>query len=247
MVTERDWFGVLKTSLAVEIERPTMTTDDVERMIADILSARVGVEEPPRMPRLRRRRWVGIAVVLGVLGGGATAAAVWNAAHPDRPQEGISCHATTDDLDKQVVILPPAVDAVGACAELWITGAVPGFATNASPDSPSPPLFACVGEGGGVDVFPNVRDSAVSCVDLGLIDLAVTVSDDPVVALQSRLTREINLECLDLATARRVAESIVADLGLTDWRVSVRDHPRVCIKAGVAPPSHSVFLFTLPN
>jgi hypothetical protein len=111
----------------------------------------------------------------------------------------------------------------------------------------TPPLFACVGPGGGLDVFPNLSDPPVSCVDLGLVEAVTDVSEDPLVLLQNRLSNDINATCVDVETARQRAQAALSDLGLNDWTVIVRDDSRDCVKAGEDPDTKSIFLQSVPN
>lgn len=246
MVTKRDWFAVLKETLDSERAKATVASHDVEAMIADIVSGRIQAVERPRLGR-SRRRWIAMGTVVGVFGGGATAVALWHIARPERPQEGISCHASVDVVETGMLILPPTADPIGACTELWLTGRLPHVVEKGTSSDAVPALFACVGSGGGLDVFPDLTEPAVSCSDLGLADAIIDGAEDPLVALQARLTNDINTKCLDLETAQRLAQAAVSDLGLAGWTVTTRERPRGCVKAGQDAGARSVYLFTPPN
>lgn len=246
MVTERDWFAVLKETLDSERPEATVEAHDVEAMIADIVSGRTQAVERPRLGR-SRRRWIAIGTVIGVFGGGATAVALWHIARPEHPQEGISCHASPDVVGTGMLILPPTADPIRACTELWLTGRLPHVVHEGTSSDAVPTLFACVGSGGGLDVFPNLTEPAVSCSDLGLADAIIDEAEDPLVALQARLTSDINTKCLDLETAQRLAHAALSDLGLAGWTVTTRERPRECVKAGQDAGARSVYLFMPPN
>jgi hypothetical protein len=181
-----------------------------------------------------------------VLAGGATAAALLNRAEPKHPQEGIACHAAAD-LTTGEVVIPPAPDPFAACTQLWLVGSLPDIDHGGPATDAAPPLFACVGPGGGLDVFPNLSDPPVTCTDLGLVGAITNVTADPLVVLQDRLSNDINANCVDLNTARQLAQTALSDVGLKDWTVTVRDSARDCVKAGEDPDTKSVYLQSLPN
>ena len=239
-----DWFAVYKESLETDGREPTMNPIDVEALIADIVTGRIDV---PTMPRSRRtgRRWVAAGAAIAVIAGSATAAALLNRAKPERSQQGIACHAAAD-LTAGAVVIPTAPGPLAACAQLWLSGTLPDIDHGSPTTGSAPKLFACVGAGGGLDVFPNLSDPPVSCADLGLVEAIADVSADPLVVLQDRLSNDINLACVDLNTARQLAHAALLDLGLEDWTVTIRDNNQDCVKAGEDPDTKSVYLFSLP-
>jgi hypothetical protein len=244
-VTERDWFAVLKSALDTETTVVEMSPDDVDTMIADIVAGRIHAVDRSK-PRRARRRWITVGTTITLFAGGATAAAMWNA-RPERPHEGISCHASADVSDVGVVVRPPAADAIDACSELWRTGALPSVVQDGLSQGTVPSLFACVGSGGGLEVFPNLVEPDVSCSDLGLVEALNVGTDDPLVALQARLANDINSKCVDLPRAQQLAQAVVSDLGLAGWDVTIREHAVGCVKAGQDPESRTIYLFTPPN
>jgi Cell wall synthesis protein CwsA len=248
VVEERDWFSVLATMLREdEVDVPTMSPTDVDALIAGILDGRIGASGSARpLRRRRRRRWIAGGIAIGVLAGGATAAAVWRSSRPDHPQEGIACHSTAHPSDYTDVI-PANADPIAACSQLWSSGAMAngGTAVSATGFTPPAAMFVCIGSGGGLDVFPQISDPAVSCSDLGLAD-AITATL-PTEALQSRLSTDINLGCRSLDEARSLAVAALTDLGLRDWTVTVHEVVGPCVRAGADPATRSVFLFAPPT
>jgi hypothetical protein len=243
-VIEIDWFAVYKEMLEADARDSTMNPADVEVLIADIIAGRI---EAPKMPRSRRsRRWIAGGTAVVVLAGGATAAALLNRAEPKHPQEGIACHAAAD-LTTGEVVIPPAPDPLAACTQLWLVGRLPDIDHGGPATGAAPPLFACVGRGGGLDVFPNLSDPPATCTDLGLVAAITNVTADPLVVLRDRLSNDINATCVDLNTARQLAQTALSDLGLKDWTVVVRDNTKDCVKAGEDSDTKSVYLFSPPT
>lgn len=241
MNARRDWFAILRESLRAE-ERPSpMSTNEVEALIADIVSGRH--QETPK--RRRGRRWLAGGTAVVVLAGGATAAALWPRSKPAHPEQGIACHATLEVVGNAQVI-PPAADPLEACTELWFSGALPDLRQGGPATDIAPPLFACVGPGGGLEVFPNLSDPPASCSSLGLADANTDVISDPLVVLQDRLTTEINETCVTVDDARPLIEAALADVKLENWTITVRDDTHGCVFAGQDAEAKTVFLFTNP-
>jgi hypothetical protein len=245
-VSDTDWYAIFKQTLEADLPESTMTPEQVDVLIADIIAGRIEIPDVPR-PRRSRRRWIAAGAAITVLGGGTAVAALWNGAKPTHPEAGIACRASADPKG-DAAVLPPARDPLAACAQLWLTGVLPDL-DHASPATDvAPPLFACVDPGGALDVFPNLADPPISCTDLGLVAADTDLIDDPRVVLQDRLVNDINLQpCVDLNTARQLALKALADLGLTDWTVTVRDSVKDCVKGGEDSDTKSVFLFSVPN
>ena len=244
-MSDTDWFAVLKSTLHAEGSTATMRPDDVEALIADIVGGRI---EAPAWRGIRARRKVLAAgLVVGVLGSGAAVAALWNRSNVSRPNEGIACHATADVAVTRAIVIAPADDPIGACTSLWKSGALPDLAEGSDRPNIVPKLFACVGAGGGLEVFPTVAGVADSCDDLGLIEATGLSIHDPLVALQERLSGDINAQCTDLESAKELARSALTDLALSDWTITIRGDLSTCVIAGEDPDTHSVYLFSLPK
>jgi hypothetical protein len=244
-VSDTDWYAIFKQTLEADLPESTMTSEQVDVLIADIIAGRIESSNVPR-PRRPRRRWIAAGAAITVLAGGTAVAALWNGAKPTHPEQGIACRASADPKG-DAEVLPPAQDPLAACAQLWLAGVLPDLDHAGPATDVAPPLFACVGSGGALDVFPNLADPPIKCTDLGLVDADTDLIDDPRVVLQDRLTNDINLTCVDLDTARQLALKALADLGLNDWTVTVRDNAKDCVKAGEDPDTKSVFLLSVPN
>jgi len=244
-VSDTDWFAVLKSTLQAEGSTATMQPDDVEALIADIVGGRI--EAPKTHSNRARRKVVAAGLVVGVLGSGAAVAALWNRSNVSKPHEGIACHATADLAVTRAIVIAPAADPIGACANLWRSGALPDLADGSKRVDVVPKLFICVGAGGGLEVFPALSDVADSCADLGLTEPSGPSINDPLVALQDRLSNDINAKCTDLESAKQLVRAALSDLALSNWAITIRGDLSTCVIAGEDPDTHSVYLFSLPT
>jgi hypothetical protein len=222
-----------------------MRPDDVEALIADIVGGRI--EAPKRRSTRGRRKVLAAGLVVGVLGSGAAVAALWNRSNVSKPHEGIACHATADLAVTRAIVIAPAADPIGACTNLWRSGALPDLADGSNQVDIVPKLFVCVGKGGGLEVFPALSAATDSCDDLGLTEPAGASINDPLVALQDRLSNDINAKCTDLESARELVRSALSDLALSDWTITIRGDLSTCVVAGEDPDTHTVYLFSLPT
>ena len=241
-MSDTDWFDVLKSSLQGAQPSDTMRPEDVEMLIGDIVAGRI--QAPARRRNHRApRKLVAAGVIVGVLGSGAAVAALWNTFKPDRPHEGIACHASADVAVTRAVVIAPAADPIAACAKLWRSGALPDVDGGAATDV-IPNLFMCVGRGGGLEVFPRLSDVAVTCDDLGLSETEGVSIHDPLIVLQDRLSNDINSTCTDLQSARKLARAALSDLSLNNWTIVVQADTAGCVAAGEDPATQSIFLFS---
>lgn len=240
-----DWFAVYKESVQTDAGEPAMTPAQVDALVADIVAGRIEVPEMPG-PARSRRRWLAGGVAISVIAGGATAAALLNRNKPTHPEQGIACHVAPD-LASSAQVIPPAVDPLAACTQLWLSGALPDIDHPGPATDVVPRMFACVDPGGGLDVFPIVSEPAESCAGLGLVEAITDLGSDPAVVLQDRLVNDINASCVDVDSARHLAQAALDDLGLDDWTITVRDGTTGCVKAGEDPDTKSVFLQSVPN
>ena len=244
-MSDIEWFAVYKQTIEADAGQPTMSRAEIDALVAEIVAGRI---EIPAMQRSRRsrRRWIAAGAAISVIAGGATAAALLNRSKPSHPEEGIACHIAAD-VASGAQVVPPAVDPLAACAQLWLTGALPDIDHPGRASEVAPPMFACVDPGGGLDVFPILSEPAETCAGLGLVEAITDVSSDPMVVLQDRLVTDINDSCVDLDTARRLAQVALNDLSLKDWTITVRENTKDCVKAGEDPETKSVFLQSVPN
>ncbi len=167
--------------------------------------------------RRRRRRLLGGAIVAGVMvSGSAAAALLWRNGQPTRPDLSVLCHASAD-LSSDAIAISPGADPVQDCGRLWASGQLP---VGGQPDR-VPPLVACVGPRGGIEVFPGPVDV---CAQLGLEGADPTLSPDnaAIVALQERLVDEINLtDCRPVPEVVAAVEAALAESALAGWTVTV--------------------------
>jgi hypothetical protein len=235
--------AILHRTLAAQPPVATLGDQDVDTLIDDIISGRLQPTSPGR--RRNRRRWLAGGSAVVVLAGGASVAALWPREKPSHPEQGIACHATLETVGNAQVV-PPAADPLAACGQLWLQGVLPDLEHGGPATDVAPPLFACVGRGGGLDVFPNLSDPPATCAGLGLADAAAVPLDDPLIALQDRLVSEINERCVTADAAHPVIQAALDDVGLSDWTITVRPDTHGCVFAGEDSDNKTVFLITNP-
>lgn len=192
-----------------------------------------------RSDRVRRRRRVIVVVTAAaVVSGGAAAAAILRS-QPDSPQTGTACRATAV-LDADAIVFAPGGDPIAQCQELWENGDFEEFGVDVLPDR----LIACIGPGGGIEVFPG-DESVCPVLGLRVADTELNAESKAIVDLQERLIAEINAPgCLTADEAEAAARRILDDLGFTDWLVKVNPDAAdaTCAKAGIGPDNHHVFI-----
>ena len=150
-MSDIDWFTVYKQTFSTDVDGPNMTSTQVDALVADIVAGRVEVPEIPRRAR-SHRRWIAGGIAISVIAGGATAAALLNRSKPAHPEEGIACHITAD-LASDAQVIPPGVDPLAACTQLWLTGALPDIDHPGLATEVTPPMFACVDPGAASTSF----------------------------------------------------------------------------------------------
>ncbi len=194
----------------------------------------------------RRRRLVatGALTIIVVTGGAVGVASLIRSGQPSRPSDGIACRSAADPRADAIVV-EAGSDPVGRCRALWAGGepAQPGPAVGEVP-----PLVACVGASGVIEVYPG--DSS-TCGQLGLVvaDPSLTPENQAVVALQDRIVELINDQpCVAATKAAAIAQEIVADSELDGWTVSVRPDSEnaSCAKAALDVPNQTISVVKFP-
>ncbi|MDQ3094886.1 MAG: hypothetical protein M3Q82_02840, partial [Actinomycetota bacterium] len=171
-------------------------------------------EDPKR--RRRGRRGFAVAAAVGLVAAGSATAAVLVNRQPSTPQFGIVCRAAaTIDADAVAVVAPSDNDPLAVCARLWERGQLPDVDAPPITGALIPPLIACIGSGGAIEVFPGLD----ACGRLGLVPAALESSPETqrIVELQAAVS-ELNIEgCLaEVAVTERLAE-LLGELGLERW------------------------------
>lgn len=196
--------------------------------------------------RRRRQRRVGLIVAVGLVAAGSTTAAFLLNRQPATPQFGIACRAAAEiDADAIAFEVAPEDDPIKACARLWQSGQLPDSDAPPLTGGIIPPLTACIGPGGAIEVFPNLED----CEALGL-DPAAPLSPETqrVVALTTAVS-ELNLRgCLTEQEIKRRVEELFAVFDVKNWEVRpLRSSgpAGACVKAQVEPTASEVVLFIL--
>jgi hypothetical protein len=208
---------------------------DIDRIIDRLVAER---SAPARQLRRRRRRIiVSACAAVAVTSGAVAAAAVLRSGQPTRPEAGTVCRAEPR-LDSNAIVVEPGPDPVSGCLALWKDGSFAGHSTI----SGVPDLVACVDPRGAINVFPGDKDL---CVRLHLepADTGLSADNEAIVALQDRLTTDINLEdCQPVEQVLAEAKQILADSGLHGWRVAIgpgSEHAD-CAKTGVDASTRTI-------
>lgn len=241
MNPEQDPLAVLRAALRAMYDAEVVPPDLADRVLAS------APETPARVDTSRHRWWRRplTLVAAGVLAAGCVAAAtIALRGQPTRPEVGIACKsAPTASAD--VVGAPPAIDAIAACSRVWTSGQLP------DPDNPSvggtvPPLSACIGPGGLVEVFPNLED----CRILGLepADNVLSPENQRALEFQDQVSTLNGEGCLDEVEVRTAIGALLEELELSDWTIALTpsmDGRSGCVKGQVDTSRRVVDLFIL--
>lgn len=197
-------------------------------------------------PRRRDRRPILVAIA-AVVAAGCVTAVVAVSGQPSRPEAGVACRAAAD-VDADVVAAAPSLEALAACAEVWEAGELPDV--DADPvlgDGTAPPLIACIGQGGLVEVYPYVD----ACEALGLeaADSQLSPYNQRVVQLQEGVAK-LNLEiCHGVGAIAQQINDLLFELDLDDWSVSQPTStpaaPEACAKGDVDASVRDVRIFMI--
>ena len=223
------------------LERPH---DDPDDLIARITSAAVSATVVPlRTPR-RRRWWVaGAATTIVVVGGAGVAAMI--GARPDEQILDVVCRSTADRSGSGLAVVA-GTDPIGACVELWRSGAMAEQAGAVDTGDVVPRLVACTGPGRPVEVYPLAEGTG--CGTLGLLDANVTAwESDAVIVLREYVLDQLSRQdCLPTKDAVRVVEQGLEQSSLSHWELSVVDPTAPCALISVDDLLATVFVVPSP-
>lgn len=190
----------------------------------------------------RRRRWLvaGVAVTAGI----ATAAALAVRTTPVTDPTSVGCYDAASTRANTVVVGTSGASPVDQCRGLWESGAL---GPEGTPSDATPPLVACVVEGGALGVFParscddvdrsgrDVPPWTPPDVQLPDVEVPALSPSEPSteglpmpdfrtsdVVVRDAL-HQISLamldRCLTLEQATELAEGVLDDAGLEGWTV----------------------------
>ena len=223
----------------------TISDARIDEIITGVLAGQQPVPANLAAMRRRRRRIVGAACfALAATSGAVVAAAVLRSEQPTQPQAGVVCRAEAD-ARADAIVLAPGIDPIEGCAALWSSGQFQGLDSDKDiTGNAVPPLGACIGGGGVVEVFPG--DLSV-CADLALAAADPTLSPEnqAIVDLQDRLVTNINMpECIPVAEATKMAAEILDDAPLSGWKVTVSPEAKdgTCGKVAVDATSKQLIV-----
>ncbi len=213
----------------------------VESLVNSILS---GEHQRRRQAQVRRGRKIVLGGCVGavVLGSAVGVAAIIAARQPTVPEAGAVCRATAA-IDAGAVVLATGVDPISGCGEQWAKGLL------GDNGGLVPPLAACIGSQGVVNVFPGQPGL---CESLGLAPAQPNLSpeNDAVVALQASLDSTINLsKCRPVPDAAVAAEQILDQSDVNGWKVAITPGAETgqCGKAGLDSATKTVSIFDFPG
>lgn len=185
----------------------------------------------------RRRRIVGAGIGGVSFIAGTVGVAAWlRSEPPTAPQVGIVCRSEAR-VDADAYVIEPGLDPISGCRDVLETNGFYGDVAGAD-------LVACIGQGGAIEVFPGT-DTTCTQLDLVLADPEPTPETMAIIALQDRLSVEINAAaCQSVNSVARDARTILDEFDLTGWAVVVDPSSvdGVCGKADVDPESQTVLV-----
>lgn len=197
---------------------------------------------------LTRRRLVVGGVLIAVLGG-SVATAAWLSGQPGSPEAGIVCRAAASQSSDQY-LLDPNADPLTACADVWLAGILPNPEDPQPANATAPPLAACVGDGGAIEVYPAADDV---CSLLGLLSLETEpdLDLDLVAEMQSRVVGEVNASerCFSASEVADELAQLFSELELKEWSIVIGDEigQEGCAKATVESEAKRVVVFFVPT
>ena len=222
-----------------------LSTDFVDRVVADIVSGE-RMARHRQLDSKRRRRAVGGGLLAAALMAGSAVgvAALIRLAQPSQPAAGIACRSGIS-ADADTIVIEPTTDVLAGCRQLWADGA---FGDAPMALDKVPPLVACISATGVTEVYPGTIGT---CTSLGLVD-ADPVPDASVellLTLQERVVAEINAtQCMSASEADVLARRIIDEVGAVGWTVETRpdsvDAP--CVKAAVLVAERVVLIVKFP-
>ncbi len=228
-------------------EEFTISDARIDEIIESVIAGQRRAPADTLARRRRRRRLVGGACfVIAATSGAVVAASMLRSEQPTQPQAGAACRAQAQ-VRADAIVLAPGGDPIEGCRALWEGGQFEELDTGEpgiGAGDAVPPLSACIGGGGVVEVFPG--EPSV-CSDLGLAAADPTLSPEnqAIVDLQDRLVETINMaECIPVADAAPMAEAILDEAPLDGWTVWIRPEAQggTCGKVAVDPTAKQIIV-----
>ncbi len=194
----------------------------------------------------RRRKVMTVGAVTGLLVvGGAVGAAALLRGQPSQPIAGVACQDAIGD-DAVVVVIDPTDDPIGGCKAAWRSGR---FNEDTEHPPEPPPLVACIGSGGAVQVHP-LKFGTCEALGLGVADVALDDATLAVVELSSRIVTDVNSSapCPNATNAAAIAQRVLDESGLSGWRVEIRADSAAasCVRAAVVADQQIIEIIKFP-
>lgn len=222
-----------RQTLWFDVEAGTRSDDEAQRILAEVYRREKSEQRRSR----RRRRW-GILGGAVIVAGGGVAAALHLSDQPSRPEAGVVCRASAD-LNADAVVVSPGGDPIARCEPFWIEGPF-GYT-----DGEAPPLVACIGTPGAIEVFPG-QEGVCETLGLPVADSELTPENEAILDLQERIAAQINAaECRPVSEIIQTAEQILAAINQKGWTVEIYpgDESGTCGKAAVDSSTKTINVF----
>lgn len=228
--------------LFTEATKAQMTANPMPADLPDRARALAAEFHQARRRRYRRRAGAIVATTL-VIATGATVAATWTGHQSQTPEIGALCRSSIDP-SSPMWALRAGDDPIEGCSDLWQSGVLPDPASPIGPGQPVPPLVACIGVGGAVEVYPGPADLC-SAIGLDPADPVLDATNSAIAELSRHIAEEVNLAgCMSADEADAHIRALLDDLGLAGWEVvRLPDAATAeCVTAGVDSASASVII-----
>lgn len=191
----------------------------------EVVERAESLAEPPRRPSTKtrrplRKRWLLVLAPLAMLSAGATLYVVSRSTTEALVANSIGCFSNPDPLAGVTIVDDHGDGPVATCETVWKTWNMPPTPTAARvAPGESPPLVACDGGRGAVNVFPTA--DASFCEKNGMSPMAADYEalNARWVPVRDRLVEAVNERCLDGAGARALVRRELDASGFADWNV----------------------------
>jgi hypothetical protein len=199
-------------------------TDETPGWDEVVRRAEALAEPPARTAPVKRRplrkRWLLVLAPLAMLSAGATLYVVSRSTTEALVANSIGCFSDPDPRAGVTIVDDHGDGPVATCATVWKTWNMPPTPTAARvAPGESPPLVACDGGRGAINVFPT--SDASFCKKNGMAPMPADYQDLNArwVPVRDRMVEAVNEKCLDEADSRALVRRELDAAGFSDWQV----------------------------
>ncbi|MCU1398059.1 MAG: hypothetical protein JWN62_1168 [Acidimicrobiales bacterium] len=201
----------------------------------------VGVLAARRVVR-RRRRWSGIAGIIGLVVGGGTIGYALAGRDVEVDPVTVSCYSEASLSSDAVVLGSLAGSPVAMCAAASAEGAPTGVAAH---------LVACVAADGRIDVFPSDDPEVCRRLGLGSMPLTISTRERALAQFVDDLTGRLGAEgCIGEPRLREIVTEELAAAKVDGFTIVTKGAPaadRPCAVEGIDVAAHTISIIFLPN